>query len=471
MLLEKQLLLKVIKENNFRPLEVRGIKGNDFNDPEARMLFSLIRDYYKADETKGDVPTLEYIKTRYPLYLDNVTAPAQTIDSLVAELVDIKLKVSLMTALEIATDTVESEPMQTANALQEALSRMVANTVSIKHTTLSKSTGLLREQYDKVKNKKGTLGITYPWPSLSKATMGIQKGEFVIIYARPKSMKSWLLLQVAINAYLVEGKRILFYSREMQEMQILQRAAALIARVDYENLRCGGLNEDEENAYKATLELLENFDDIPDAYSRKPCFKVLTDKSVTKSAGVALIKEAAEEIQPDLICIDSMYLMANDREGGVRSVKYSNQAAITQDIKQLALSTNVPVLGTTQGNRKGENENMGMADIGYSDSYGQDCDYALKLTLLDSYHKCAPPPYTTQKNPRIFVRISGAREFRFEGFIIDALPAYYFKEVGTFKTEQEFLDALDVYKKATNKKAKKKKSGESKPNILSEVSL
>lgn len=470
MSIEKMLLLRVVEANNFRPLKLRDITAENFNDPEARVVFDLISKYYHSEASQGDVPTLNYIRKRYPTFGVNIKTVKRSVDSLLNEFIDDKVRMSLISALDLATDTAETSPTNTLDRLLESLSKLKAGSANLQKTTFTNNIDFIREQYEMVKSKKGCLGIPYPWDKFTEVTMGIQNGEFIVIYGRPKSMKTWIMLQIAANAYLNHGKRVLFYSREMSEAQILQRLAASVSKIDYKLFKLGKLEPTEEAKFNYVLDMMQSFDQIPSAGNRKPFFSILTDRQVTKGGGVTAIKDAIERQDPDLVCVDAMYLMANDREGGARSVKWTNQSAITQDLKQLALQSDIPIIGTTQANRKGQYENMGTADIGFSDSYGQDADYILKVIKHKDYHKNPAPGYKAVKCPKLYIRVSGAREFDFEGLALDVLPAYYFREVGIFETEDELERALSIYKKAkANNKKKKQNEEPASSKILNKI--
>ena len=80
-----------------------------------------------------------------------------------------------------------------------------------------------------------------------------------------------------------------------------------------------------------------------------------------------------EKHKPDVIGIDGFYLIAKSHD-------WKDVAQISAGIKDLALATDKPIIGTTQANR-GTNKKSGPADddLSFADAIGGDADVILGI--------------------------------------------------------------------------------------------
>jgi hypothetical protein len=84
---------------------------------------------------------------------------------------------------------------------------------------------------------------------------------------------------------------------------------------------------------------------------------------------------------------------------------------ISRDLRQMVLSTGVPVIATMQANRKAAGHNdANLDEIAYSDALAQDATMAARVI-------------NDKVSPTISVVIGGSREFKLHGFRINAVPA------------------------------------------------
>ena len=83
----------------------------------------------------------------------------------------------------------------------------------------------LEDDYNDI--KAGILkGIASPWPSISKATMGYQPGDFILFAARSGKGKTFSLLKQADTAFHA-GHKVLFITPEITQKRLLMRETAI----------------------------------------------------------------------------------------------------------------------------------------------------------------------------------------------------------------------------------------------------
>ena len=257
----------------------------------------------------------------------------------------------------------------------------------------------------------------------------MQDGDYNVLFGRPKSMKTWVLLHCACHAYNYHNRRVLIYTREMTPDQIRDRCACLLLNIPYSAYRKGKLHEFPCPSGRGTLEqrffeLVEEMGDDEKICKLETGYDkgliITSDREDPHGGGVNGLRQKIEDHEPDLICVDGMYLMRNDRENR-RSVKWNDQYAISQDMRDVCLDTNRPLLVTTQGNREGkENYEEGTEDVAFADSVGMDC-----TTLIKIIKKRTEDPEVNE----LALLIKASREMNMVGFAINGCAAANFDQL------------------------------------------
>lgn len=209
--------------------------------------------------------------------------------------------------------------------------------------------------------------LTFGFSSIDGVTGGIQAGEFAVLAARIGSGKTTILCWMA-KLWAFTGKRVLLLSNEMPPEQIIGRMDAMIAGFNPVLLRNRSdpakmlmLKQKVENIIQETLNPIGGEVIIP----KKRCGTPLEMMSMAEEYGV------------DVIAVDGMYLMnPSSGRGGVR---WERIAGVTNEIKQVSLDTKLPIIGTTQLKRQGNDLQINLESLAYSDAIGQDADFVIAL--------------------------------------------------------------------------------------------
>ena len=86
-------------------------------------------------------------------------------------------------------------------------------------------------------------GLATGFVDIDEMTSGLQKGDLVIVAARPAMGKTSFCLNVAQHAALRAGETVGLFSLEMSKEQLVLRMLCADARIDAHRLRTGKLNE------------------------------------------------------------------------------------------------------------------------------------------------------------------------------------------------------------------------------------
>lgn len=226
----------------------------------------------------------------------------------------------------------------------------------------------LEEISEKYKNKESITGLASGFPSLDALTTGFQKGDFIIVAARPSMGKTAFVLNMAKNMSISSAKRrVAFFSLEMSREQLVQRLLCSTALVDSSKLRTGRITTNKEWQQLATaasvlMEAPLYIDDTP---------------GISVSEIRSKCRRLKAEHGLDVIMIDYLQLMQAknaSRNGDNRQQEISE---ISRSLKSLARELNVPVIALSQLSRSVESRQDHrpfLSDLRESGSLEQDAD-------------------------------------------------------------------------------------------------
>jgi hypothetical protein len=132
-------------------------------------------------------------------------------------------------------------------------------------------------------------------------------------------------------------------------------------------------------------------------------------------------------MKPDLVIVDGMYLMKDDRSNS-RSIDWKNIAHISQDLKLTAQEFEIPIIGVTQANRGAEkSKGEDLTELAFADNLGQDADAIFRVSKTE---RCDESTGGLKKT-ELFITAPGLREGKFDGIIVNGEPATDFSYIRT----------------------------------------
>jgi replicative DNA helicase len=413
--IEYQVLCKIIEIQDFHTVEKLRIDETFFlSDSQTKEVFRFIRDHFHNEHTYGSVPSWQLVTSRFngfpwmPSY--------DALPSLCQELRRIKVRAQLLALADYVNINADTEPHGTLVAIRESIAQMAADSEISNDMFLSAAYEQLYTDYNMLAQSKGVIGIPYPWDLLNDDTQGMLPGQFIVIYGRPKSMKTWVALVIAVFAYL-RHMRVLIWSLEMNEMQMLRRIAAIIGGVDYDKFKKAKLDTVSADAIWQILQSLKS-DEMGKTSQTGHTPALLVVQPRGTSTGIMALQTKIKEFKPDLVVVDGMYLMRDDRQK-IRTIDWKAVAHISQDLKHTATQFNIPIIGITQANRSADKDpkKADLAELAYADAIAQDCDLCLRV------HKQKDQ---STNDWEIVLSIAGGRETQLDAFVINGMAAYNF---------------------------------------------
>lgn len=432
--IELSLLTRVMDDKDFHSLEKAQITEEFFVTNEGKELYRYLRNFYHNPETAGHVPSRDFVRISFPGFYP-LQAP-DPVPVLASYLRREKVKMSMLTLAQRLTEQCNLDPMAAMAALKAQTSEISALAEVGQDLSLSSAFSQLRDRYEIVQNSGGVIGIPFPWEILNEELQGMQGSQFIVLYGRPKSMKSWVAIYMAVHAYISSRRRVLFYTREMAPILVAQRAAACIARLDYKTYKNGKLQPAHKKHLFGILQDMMDDETSLEQYTgvRQPYFKITSDRGggANSGGGVAWLQAKIRELKPDIVFVDGMYLMKDDRSN-TRSVDWKNITHISQDMKLTCQEFDVPLVGVTQANRAADkSKGTDLTELAYADALGQDADAVIRISK-----KTAIDEASKQKRTKLYLTFPGVREADFDGLIINGQPATDFSFVAKIDNTEE----------------------------------
>ena len=231
--------------------------------------------------------------------------------------------------------------------------------------------GLDRYEFYHKKEEKIPFDLDY----FNKITKGgLPQKTLNIALAGTGVGKSLFMCHMAAST-LMQGKNVLYITLEMAEERIAERIDANLMNVTMDDLH--SLPKKMFESYLTKI-------------NKKTNGKLIVKEYPTASAHVgnfrSLIKELAlkRSFKPDIIFIDYLNICASSRFKGNANVgSYFYIKAIAEELRGLAVETNVPIMSATQTTRGGfVSSDIGLEDT--SESFGLPATADLMFALIST---------------------------------------------------------------------------------------
>ena len=254
---EHRLISKVITEKTLRPVIDRGVTAMWFFDPDQKAVFEWVMRHH---DKYGNVPTKATVKAQWGSGYTLVTI-AETFDYLLDEMAKRARHAEMGATIIDVQDYLNAGNVDDALAtLETGLNKTRLFSPVATHLINSMDEERLDErweEYDLRKTSSGLVGYATGFPTIDKATLGLQPGQLVTIIGQPKSGKTSISLCIANHVYMEYEASILFVSFEMGVRELENRQEALMAGVSFLRLQQGALTPYEEKTYDAWLTMAQ----------------------------------------------------------------------------------------------------------------------------------------------------------------------------------------------------------------------
>lgn len=229
----------------------------------------------------------------------------------------------------------------------------------------------------RIKSESGTgiTGMKTGYADLDKVTSGFQRGDLIILAARPSVGKTAFALNLGTHMAINTDLPTAIFSLEMPAEQLMQRVLTFTSEVEGTKLRDGTIrsNEDWNRLHEAANTLKEA--------------KIFIDDSPSLKISEVFSKCRKLKAEHDLGVIIIDYLQLMDSGSGAEN-RQQAVSEISRAFKGLARELDVPVIALSQLSRSVEtrqDKRPMLSDLRESGAIEQDADIVMFLYRED-YH-------------------------------------------------------------------------------------
>jgi replicative DNA helicase len=355
--LEDQIICKIASDKTALVEVVQNLNVSDFVNTDNQQIFAACVSAFKKNEDFS-IWTLES-------KLKDKVISLQT-DSLDLG-VDLKTGIKKLKECtirrqieQISTGIIESAKTAELEEVKEKIGSFFTLESNDKVTMLD--TNEQNEYYLKLIDQRkdpasGQAGYPYPFKAVQGATLGAQKGQMILISARPSVGKSAMLENIAFTQSQNDFK-VAFFSAEMDKDSILDRQIARMMGIDSKKLKSGDVD----------------FGDLTKALDKRKNFHLLDLGSMTTLDIRAQIHKLKMTSGVDVVFVD--YLQKLSGEG---KTEYERVSRISRELKSIAMDFKIPMIVACQYNRSADGVQPQLSDLRDSGNIEQDADVVISL--------------------------------------------------------------------------------------------
>ncbi|MGH9590495.1 MAG: replicative DNA helicase [Terracidiphilus sp.] len=411
---EKTILGAILLDNAAHSEAAEKLSSDDFSLDSHRRIFLRMTDLMMSQRAV-DIVTLANELARYKeveavggvAYLASLTEGLPRRPVIEDYIRIVKDKSLLRRLMSICSAAIARAADQSETAL-EVLDTTESQLLEVSEKGLTSGLEpldqIVRESFGSIDNlykqSREITGLATDFYEFDRMTSGLQKGELIIIAARPSMGKSALAINIAQNAAVNHEAVVAVFSLEMSKESLLRRMLASQAWVDQRKLQTGFLGREDHDKLRKGLEQL-----------------VESRMFIDDSAGISLaeMRAKARRLKQglgrlDLVVVDYLQLMtAAPAAGGKRGYENRTQevSAISRGLKALAKELELPVVALSQlsraSERRGDDKRPMLSDLRESGSIEQDADVVAFIHREAYYNRDEEMPESERAKAEIII--------------------------------------------------------------------
>ena len=387
---EKSLLGAIMISDNILPEILTIIKADDFYDERHKTIFAAMYNLYNTHRPIDLLTLTSELKSMKKLkdvggapYLTELSTfvPAASHAKAYAEIIE---KTStrrrlIKAATEIASKAYEdnSNVNDLVGSAEKELFEVSDKIVKSDYVPID---SLLADAFERIgelqRNRDKLRGLKTGFRDLDKKTAGFQKGDLIVIGARPAMGKTTLAQNLAYNIATMNGKTgVLFFSMEMAANEIVDRIVSDVSGVDNWKIRTGNITDEE---FSRIRDAMGEMDELPIYIDDTSMMNIneLRNKA----------RRAIHDHNIGVVIVD--YLQLIQGTGTYKGNRVQEVTETSRGLKILARELNIPVVALAQLSRTvtgRDDPTPVLSDIRESGSIEQDADLVMFLHRPDYY--------------------------------------------------------------------------------------
>jgi len=387
---EQSVLGSMLLDKNAISIAAEILRSDDFYKEAHGQIFNCILELYERDEPADLVTLVDSLRSRGVLesvggvtYLSNLVSSVPTTANVKYYAKIVEDKSTLRKLIRSSSELMEkcySGSEEVPSILEKAEKDIFDISQKAMTHDFEPMSKILEKGFNEIerlyKNKGAITGIPTGFSEIDSKTSGFQKGDFILIAARPSMGKTAFALNIAQYAAIRNKNTVAIFSLEMSKESLAQRMLCAEANIDMLKLRTGNLDDDD------WIRLARSAGPLAEA-------KIFIDD--TPGISVTEMRSKCRRLKLeyglDLIIIDYLQLM----QGRTRSENRQQEVSdISRSLKALAKEMNTPVISLSQLSRAPESRSDHrpmLSDLRESGSIEQDADVVCFLYRDEYYNK------------------------------------------------------------------------------------
>lgn len=366
------------------------LRGDDFYKEAHKLIFESIMELYDKNEPVDLVTLVDNLRKKNILeavggitYISNLLESVPTTANIRYYAKIVEDKSTLRKLIKSSSETIDKcyTGAEDVSSILDKTEKDIFD-ISQKAVThdIEPMSRILEKGFDEIEklyqNKGAITGVPSGFPELDIKTSGFQKGDMILIAARPSMGKSAFAMNIAQYAAIRNNNSVAVFSLEMSKEQLAYRMLCSEANIDMLKLRTGNLDDDD------WVRLAQCAGPLASA-------KIFLDD--TPAISITEVRSKCRRLKIeyglDLIIIDYLQLMQGRGKTENRQQEVSE---ISRSIKALAKEMDTPVIAISQLSRAPEartDHRPMLSDLRESGSIEQDADLVSFLYRDDYYNK------------------------------------------------------------------------------------
>ena len=390
---ERGVIGTIFNNNQTIDTALELVSTQDFYKEKHKTIFKAITELYEKGLAVDMLTVAEQLKDKL-IEADGITYLSELTGSYIATsnikeyALIVKDKSNKRKIIKVANEMLMAayNNIETEDILNTTENKIL-DINSYKVSDISSAETVVLNAYKKVeenyKKGGGLTGLATKIKSIDNMTGGLEKGDYIILAARPSMGKTAMMLEIAENV-AKQKKSVLVFSLEMTKEKLMNRIFANLTKIPLERIKTGELTSPEWSK----LAEASNF--------------ICTQKMFFDDKGGQTVNELRSKARKvkiqyglDLIVID--YIGKIQGKGENRNQELSK---ISGSLKDLAKELKIPVVVLCQLSRacEGRTDHRPMlSDLRESGSIEQDADIVMML-YRDEYYNAETEEKNTLEN-------------------------------------------------------------------------
>lgn len=388
--IEEAILGLSIQENDVAIKMVAYLDIDDFYFPKNRIIFQSIKFLIEQNQTIESANLINYLKEKKLFSkVDNGEYIQYLIQSSgykvnLSKYFEILSSKTGLRKIEIASKEMLTKLDSNVESYETLVEEFQTSLYDIEQKKQSKefveSKHLIKkivEDISRRQDDKTITGLITGFNSIDAMTSGLQKGDLIIIAARPSMGKTAFALNLANT--ISKSNNVAFFSLEMPAEQLLTRIISIEGNIDGNKLKNPTKMDDVD--WKRLYLVQDKIEKINLFIDDSPTIKL--SEIVWKS------RRLKNKGKLDLIIIDYLQLIPLSHKINSDN-RQQEVSTISRTLKQLARELEIPIIALSQLSRKveqREDKTPMMSDLRESGAIEQDADIIGFLYREDYYNK------------------------------------------------------------------------------------